>query len=80
MSKVLQLLKTLRPDYPFEKSTNFLEDGFLDSLTLITLITEFEHICGIEIDIAYIDEDDLISEESLLRMVERFGGDISLLQ
>ena len=80
MSKIIDCLKELKPEYDFEKSTDFLEDGFLDSLTMISLFTKIEDICGIEIDVVDIDEDDLINEDSLLRMIERFGGDTSLLQ
>ena len=80
MSKVLQILKESKPECDFESSTNYLEDGLLDSLTLVSFLYEVEEICGIEIDVVEIDEDDLINEKSLLKMIERFGGDISLLQ
>lgn len=80
MSKIVDILKKLKPDGNFETSSDFLEDNLLDSLTIISLFTEIEEICGIEIDVVEIEEDDLISEESLLKMVERFGGDISLLK
>ncbi|MBQ7203710.1 MAG: hypothetical protein IJS03_06825 [Eubacterium sp.] len=80
MSKIISILKNIKPDCDFENSLDYLEDGLLDSLTIITLLTEIENICGIEIDVVDIDEEDLINEESLLKMTERFGGDISLLQ
>ena len=80
MSKIMSILKKNKPECSYETSSNFLEDNLLDSLALISLLTEIEDICGIEIDIVDIDEDDLISEKSLLDMVKRFGGDISLLQ
>ena len=80
MSKILSILKKNKPDCNYESSSNFLEDNLLDSLAIISLLTEIETICGIEIDVVDIEEDDLINEKSLLDMVKRFGGDISLLQ
>lgn len=80
MTKIIEILKKIKPDCNFEASHNYLEDGLLDSLTIVSLLTEIEKICGIEIDVVEIDEDDLINEDSLLKMTERFGGDISLLQ
>ena len=80
MSKIMSILKKNKPDCNYETSSNFLEDNLLDSLAIVSLLTEIENICGIEIDVVDIEEDDLISEKSLLDMVRRFGGDISLLQ
>ena len=80
MSKILSILKKNKPECKYETSSNFLEDNLLDSLALISLLTEIEDICGIEIDVVDIDEDDLVNEKSLLDMVKRFGGDVSLLQ
>lgn len=80
MSKIMSILKKNKPDCNYEASSNFLEDNLLDSLAIISLLTEIENICGIEIDVVDIEEDDLINEKSLLDMVKRFGGDISLLQ
>lgn len=80
MSKIMSILKKNKPDCNYETSSNFLEDNLLDSLAIISLLTEIENICGIEIDVVDIEEDDLINEKSLLDMVKRFGGDISLLQ
>ena len=79
MSKIISILKEINPEYNYEDSTNFLEDNLLDSLTLITLISEIENICKIEIDVVDIDEDDLIDENSIINMVKRFKGNTSLL-
>lgn len=80
MSKLMEILNDVRPGCDFENSTNFLDDGFFDSLSIVTILTRIEEICDIEIDIIDIDEDDFASEESLFKMVERFGGDITLLK
>lgn len=80
MSKLMSILKETRPDCDFENSNNYLDDGFFDSLTIIKVLTEIEAICDIEIDIVDIEEEDFFCEENILNMVEKLGGDITLLK
>ena len=80
MSKLMEILKNTRPECDFESSNDYLEDGFFDSLTIVTVLTDIEKICNIEIDIVDIEEEDFVSEDSILRMVERFGGNVDLLK
>lgn len=80
MSKLMEILKDTRPENDFESSTNFLEDDYLDSLDIVTVLTEIEDICSIEIDYADIAETDFETEESILGLVARSGGDTALLK
>lgn len=48
--KVLGILKELRPEFEFEESNNFVEDGYLDSFDIVTLITELETAFDVVID------------------------------
>lgn len=80
MSKLMEILKDTRPENDFETSTNFLEDDYLDSLDIVTVLTEIEDICGIEIDYADITETDFETEETILGLVERSGGNTDLLK
>jgi len=80
MSKLMEILKDTRPENDFENSTNFLEDDFLDSLDIVTVLSEIEDICGIEIDYADIAETDFETEETILGLVTRSGGDAALLR
>lgn len=80
MSKLMEILKDTRPENDFETSTNFLEDDYLDSLDIVTVLTEIEDICGIEIDYADITETDFETEETILGLVERSGGNADLLR
>ncbi|WP_042705924.1 acyl carrier protein [Methanomicrobium mobile] len=50
MEKILEILKTLHPEYDYEKSTNYLDDGLLDSFDIIALVTELEDNFNIDID------------------------------
>ena len=50
MEKILQILKSLHPEYDYERSTNYLDDGLLDSFDIIALVTELEDNYNIDID------------------------------
>ena len=45
-TKVLNILSEIRSEFDFSTSTNFIEDGMLDSFDIVTLVTmldeEFE--------------------------------------
>ena len=48
--KVLSILKEIRPEFDFEESDNFVEDGYLDSFDIVTLVSELETAFDVVID------------------------------
>jgi acyl carrier protein len=50
MSKVLAILTQIRPEFDFSESSDFFEDGLLDSFDLVTLVSELDKTYGISID------------------------------
>lgn len=48
--KILNILKEIRPEFDFEGSDNFVEDGYLDSFDIVTLVSELETEFDIVID------------------------------
>lgn len=50
MSKVLPILAQIRPEFDFSRSSDFFEDGMLDSFDLVTLVSELDKAYGISID------------------------------
>ena len=48
--KIFSILKELRPEFDFEESDNFVEDGYLDSFDIVTLVSELETEFDIIID------------------------------
>lgn len=55
--KIYKILNGLRPEYDFSVSTDFIEDGMLDSFDVVTLVSELEENFGI-----LIDGEDIIPE------------------
>ena len=50
MSRVLAILTEIRPEFDFSQSSDFFEDGLLDSFDLVTLVSDLDKTYGISID------------------------------
>lgn len=48
--KIYALLEGIRPEFDFKDSDNFVEDGFLDSFDVVTLIAEIEQQFDVSVD------------------------------
>ncbi len=72
MDKLLELLKRVDPEVDFENAVDLVDEGILDSIDIVTIITEIEEEYGIEIDPDDIDPDNFQSASSILKMVEEY--------
>ncbi|MBR0069091.1 MAG: acyl carrier protein [Synergistaceae bacterium] len=48
--EIMRMLLEIRPEINFRGSSDFIEDGLLDSLDVISLVSKLEEKYGIEID------------------------------
>ena len=76
MSKVQEILQIIKPEVDFEQSKDFVEDGLLDSLELISLIEELETTFDVEIDPLDILPENFSTIHRIEEMVVRCGGTI----
>jgi acyl carrier protein len=70
MKTTAEILMDVRPDADYSSSSNFIEDGLLDSLDIIRLVTELSANYGISIegrDIVSSNFVDLVSIENLVQ-------------
>lgn len=74
--KVEEVLKGIKPEVDFSQSQDFVEDGLLDSLELISLIEELEAVFDIEIDPMEILPENFSSIEKIESTVIRCGGNL----
>ena len=44
MTQVLKILQDIRPECDFSKSSNFLAEGLLDSMDLMTLVSDLDGV------------------------------------
>lgn len=65
LEKIYEILQDLRPEFNFQTSENFIEDGLLDSFDLVTLVSELENTYGILIDALDILPENFCNAEQL---------------
>lgn len=70
MEQLLELLKAVKSDIDFEKETDLVDEGLLDSLEIVTIIDSIEETFGIEINPDDIDPDNFQSAETMWKMIE----------
>ena len=78
MNRIINILKSIRPEADFENSTDFIQDGLLDSYDLVELSTALERSFGIVIDYLKVTEEYFSSVEGIARLIKECGGDVSL--
>lgn len=73
MKTIEEVLAEVRPELDFSKADDFVSDGMLDSLDMITLVSELDRIHGISIRGTDIVPDNFRSVESIKKLLVRYG-------
>lgn len=71
MEELIKLLKGVRPDVDFENETELVDDGILDSMDIVSIISEIDDIFGVQIRITELDPDNFNSAENLLKLIQQ---------
>ncbi len=73
--KIFSMLKEIRPEFDFLESDNFVEDGYLDSFDIITLVSELESAFDIVIDGLDVMPDNFETVQDICRLVNESRGE-----
>lgn len=73
MKSVLEILQEIRPEFDFTTSVDFLEDGLLDSLDLITLVSDLDKNFGISIEGTEIVPENFINIGTIQALLAKHG-------
>ena len=71
MDKLMESLKRIKPETDFTASNDLIDEGILDSLDIVSIISEIEKAYFIEIDPDEIDPDNFQSISSMFAMIEK---------
>ena len=71
MEKLLAILKELHSDVDFENEQNLIDDGILDSMDIISLITEISDEYDVTITAKDIIPANFNSAEALYELIKR---------
>ena len=71
MEKLLEILKSIHPDVDFSAEQDLIGDGVLDSLDIVTLITEINSEFDVSIPAEEILPENFSSAEAIFALIER---------
>ncbi len=71
-TKVLNILSEIRSEFDFSTSSNFIEDGMLDSFDIVTLVTMLDEEFIISIEGTQVIPDNFISVESICSLLSKY--------
>lgn len=69
MEQLLGVLRTIKPEVDFENNKTLVDDGILDSLDIVEIISEIEEQFSIMLDPAQIDPDNFQSADDMWQMI-----------
>lgn len=73
MKKIEEILKSIRPEFDFAASEDFISDGMLDSLDVVTLIATLDETFAISIEGVDILPENLKNIEAIQKLLEKYG-------
>lgn len=71
MERLLEILHSLHEDVEFETETALVDDGVLDSLDIVTLITEINDEFDVSIPAEEIIPENFNSAEAIMALINR---------
>ncbi len=71
MERLIAILKDIHEDVDFELEDNLVDDGILDSLDIVTLITEINSEFGVSIPAEEIIPENFNSAEALFDLIQK---------
>ena len=75
MEQLLEILKNIRPDVDFENEKALIDDGFLDSFDVVSIISEIDDVFGVQIRINELDPENFNSAEAIWKLIQRLKGE-----
>lgn len=69
VNKIVIILNSIRPEFDFFSSSNFIDDGILDSFDIISLVAELDKEFNISIDGVDIVPENFDSLDSIQKLL-----------
>jgi acyl carrier protein len=69
--KILQILKDVQSDFAFEDGVDFIEEGYLDSFDIVTLVSDLENEFNILISALAIVPENFGSVRAIAALVAK---------
>ncbi len=70
MDKLMKILTETCPGVDFEKETALIDDGILESLDIVTIVSEIMDVFGVELNVDDLLPENFNSAEAIWRLIE----------
>lgn len=71
MDKLMQILREINPDIPFETEDALIDGGMLDSFDIVTLVAEIDDAFGIEIPAEALIPENFNSAKAIYALIQQ---------
>lgn len=71
MEKLIEILSELHPEVDFENNEELIDDGVLDSLDIVTIVTEIDAEFGVTIPAEEIIPENFNSAKALMALITK---------
>ena len=71
INKLIEILEDLQPEVDYETQENLIDGRYLDSLTILSLVSEIEDEFDVEIPTVEIIPDNFNSAKKIWALIER---------
>ncbi len=71
MEELIEILEEIEPGVDYENCTTLIDDNYLDSLAIISLVAEIEEAFDVQIPTVEIIPDNFNSAKALWELIER---------
>ena len=70
MEKLLEILQRVRPDVDCKNETLLIDDGILDSMDVVSIISELDDEFGVQVRINELIPDNFNSVEAIWNLIQ----------
>lgn len=75
MEELKELLEGICPDIDFDKEKKLIDDGILDSIDIIGMITEINDAFDVEINVQYLLPENFNSIEAIYALIQKLSDE-----
>lgn len=70
--KLIEILSDIRPECNFTENVDFIKNGLLDSLDVVTLVDELQEEYGIDIPGSEVTMKNFCSLDAIISLIEKY--------
>lgn len=75
MEELKEILEGIRPDIDFDKEKKLIDDGILDSIDIIGIITEINDNFDVDINVQYLLPENFNSIEAIYALIQKLSDE-----